>query len=47
MIGPPEEIVEILREWEKDGVTHCNINGTDDCIDEKMERFAKEVIAKL
>ncbi len=47
IVGQPEEIVETLREWEKAGVTHVNLIGTPDTIDEKMERFARLVIAKF
>jgi alkanesulfonate monooxygenase SsuD/methylene tetrahydromethanopterin reductase-like flavin-dependent oxidoreductase (luciferase family) len=45
--GRPEELIEIIRGWEAAGVTHVNLYGAPDRIDEKMERFSRLVMAKL
>lgn len=47
VVAAPGELIEILHEWEAAGVTHVSISGTDACIDEKMDRFARLVLAKL
>lgn len=47
VVGPAEEIIETLRSWERAGVTHVNITGSEATIDRKMERFSRLVMSKL
>ncbi|MCS5735749.1 LLM class flavin-dependent oxidoreductase [Herbiconiux daphne] len=46
-VGRPEEVIERIREWDSAGVTHVTVSGTQAALDNKMERFARQVLAKL
>lgn len=47
VVAQPAKLIETIRAWEAAGVTHVSVSGTTACLDQKMERFAKEVISKL
>lgn len=46
-VGRPEEIIDKIRQWERDGATFINLFATDASMDRKMEQFAKLVMSKL